>query len=442
MALFDAFGGQKKWRRIALTDPKQPKRFEAVKKLEDQEALEMVAKSDENEYVRSNAIVKLSSADALLACVLRDNSKNNRETAVRRFCEVSSPEALIPGLLKLTNDRQKVGEAAALMDATSLEKALSGVEDAELVQMVKPKYAYGMLDVEKKRRERIIEICDARIKAIEKLEAQRKAATLSTDADRLAFALDKSSPLDPRVAIVQQIADEALLAKLAENEAAASAVRAAAVRQMKAPDDALLARILRSKSGRDALNAAAERIGDTELLAEIAEEMDDLDLWGVYPILMKRCARYTPEYVLFDRRAKSEVREQALRSVKDDGLLAKFVCSRNGDYGGTLSALAISRITDRQKLRWIASEEGRKLLCDNSSGQREHLAWCAAWRAGDAVLMNNIEQQGNHIFAGSHVLVYVPDDTYHWIRRCIRCDKVGSEDDMRKKPCRPDFPRL
>ena len=122
MGLFDAFGGQKKWRRIALTDPKQPKRFEAVKKLEDQEALEMVAKSDENEYVRSNAIGKLASADALLACVLRDNSKNNRETAVRRFCEVSSPEALIPGLLKLTNDRQKVGEAAALMDATSLEK--------------------------------------------------------------------------------------------------------------------------------------------------------------------------------------------------------------------------------------------------------------------------------------------------------------------------------
>ena len=438
--------GQKHWREIALKSPSQPKRREAVQKLEDQQALEIVAKSDEDQYVRADAIRKLRSTDAILACALRDRAKDNRQAAVQRFSEVSWPEALIPGLLKLTDDRQQVGKAvalltpnspAALMNLDPLKAALASTEDAELIQAVIPPYAYGLIDEEKRRRQKVTDLCNARLREVEKLLAGREAKALDTDEARAAFARDDSRPAEPRAKLVEQMSDDALLSELALDDNLPTSVRAAAVRRMKSPDDALLAEVIESDSQEAGL-AAAERMADSERLASIAKGLDNLNLWNIYPVLMNRCEAYTPEYVLFDVRAQSQTREKALESVDDDAVLARFAKSGAADYSGQLTKKAIAKICDRELLGEIA----RDPLASNPSGKREHLRWCAAWRAGDGVMLTKIEQSVQAERINGHATIPEPDDTYRHKVRCIRCDRVGWSDDMRKNPCRPDFPRL
>ena len=438
---------QKRLREIALNDASQPKRCDAVKKLEDQETLEIVAKSDEDQYVRLNAIQKLKSTDALLACALRDSARDNRQAAVQRFCEVSRPEALIPGLFKLTDDKEQVGKAAmllaptnlpaALMNLDHLKAALESIEDTELIRAIIPPYAYGLLDEEKRRRQKITDLCNTRLREVEKLLAQREAEAMDTDESRMAFVKDASRPAQPRAEAVAKIEDDALLSELALDSDLPTSVRAAAVLALKAPDDALLAEVIESDS-QEAARAAAERMEDTERLAGVANGLDNLGLWNIYPVLMKRCEKYKPEYVLFDRRAMPETREQALASVNDDAVLAKFAKSGTGDYSGQLTKKAIAKIRDRELLREIA----RDSLASNPSDKREHLRWCAAWRAGDGVMMMKIEQSVQSQSINGHATIPEPDDTYRNKVRCIRCDRVGWSDDMRKNPCKPDFPRL
>ena len=413
MGLFEILFGRKKTAEPARIVPEPPApapdRYAWIKQTRDPEVLREAALTHAENHVRYLAIQKLKDPETLLEAALRETYDINRKEAVGRFCQLGRPEDFFPMAKKLGVEPRAISAAAEHMETKALQAALRGTEDAELIRMAIPGYVMGLIDSVKQRRDKLKDACNGRLRELETLNAQRQAADLSTDAERAAFAMDKSRPAEARADAVRQMTDEALLAE-----------------------------ILKSANHYAVADAAADRIGDAEVLAAAAEGADRIILRHVYPKLMERCARYTPEYVAMDPRAESEVRKAALERVEDQRALLELALNGPSE----LRVPALARMTDRDGLARVADGDGDI-----------HLRWLAAWRAGDDARMKAVESAAEKRINGHAVIVTAHSDWERHEEMCIRCGAVyGHEEDSESSrhygktfasiPCRPEIPQL
>lgn len=219
-------------------------------------------------------------------------------------------------------------------------------------------------------------------------------------------------------------------------------LRVAMVKHIK--DDAALVDILLSCDPYNDpfLTEAAKAISDPDVLADAAEKLGEHQYSAIYSILIEKCAKYKPEFILKDKRAPVTKMEEALDSISDENtlrsvyedsqypesvrfkavmklrdqeLIAEYVLHSRDE---SLRKLALSVITDPELLRKIASE------CTNI-----HIRWCAAWRAGDDEMLKEIES-GRKRVNGHVVFVTINDPWVEYQERCMRCGEVyGRTDD-------------
>ena len=414
MGLFDILDAQKRLRRTALESPDRGRRLAAIGKLDDQEALALAARNDADHTVRSGAIDRLGDLQALAEIALRNADESERQRAVRRYCEVGNAEDFFSEALKRSGDRRRLaGVAGNLEWPWPLEKLLKGTADAELVRRIMPDEPQSGRDPHYSRRYRIRQLCEERLREIENENALRQLSQDGvTDEERAAVARDQTRPFELRKGALEQITDDALLAEIAAGQYTAGITE-----------------------------AALDRIRDGGILADAAAKADPGAVRRMYPKLMERCDRYTPEYVVLDRVAEGKTRKAALARVTDPDVLLALAMQKDDDVD--LREDAVARLADREKLGTIAAG------CDDL-----RLRWCAARRAGDEDQAKRIEDMANRRVNG-HAVIVLDDQQYCYEARCIRCGRrYGREEDIdagmtrergkdfAKFPCEPDFPRL
>lgn len=426
-------------------DPAKQK--EAVDHIVGQTALENIARGGFTDNVRELAIGRLEDPKTLLQIavenvnLMKGSNSYVTRAAGRRYLQVAGPAKFFPAISKLGNNKEKTAVTAVWTlkdDHKALEEALRHANDIEVVRLMSSwmrsyNYAHGFSSDDGFGR-----ICSNRADELEIQAAKQKAMSL-TDKQKAAFVKSGSNPTAERQAMAHTIADDEVLASL-----------------------------LSSLDRYDGLlcQDIAEAFTDEQYLEQIAAKLDPQRYQDIYPALMKKCSKYTPEFIIQDKRAPQEEWEKALDPIEDQKILkdvaesvlypdrirvkaAKKLGSQELLAGLALSTIyeepgkeAVAAITDRALLRKIV-HESRNIF----------LRWGAAWRLQDPVLITNVELEAEPKGNGHMVIVTVKKDWEQYEERCIRCGAVyGHEDDSESTtyygkpftsfPCRPDMPIL